>query len=137
MQTFSTKNKSRANSDVTFEYDDVTLTARRPKAATILDLAATTTGSDVERVTATMAMVEDSLVPDSRDYIMGRLRDPDDEMDIEDLVPVIEWLVAEFTSRPTPPPPASAGRRSSTGKPSTGRARPRASIPSASAPTGS
>jgi hypothetical protein len=41
------------------------------------------------------------LSDDDENYLMGRLRDPDDDFDFPDLGRIIRWLVSEVTGRPT------------------------------------
>ena len=51
-------------------------------------------------------------------------------LDVMVLVEVVQWLIGEWTARPTTPPSASTGSRRTTGTRSTVKQRPRASTSS-------
>lgn len=141
MKTFST---SEPSSDrlkiVDFELDGEKLSARRPKTAAFLALADTQDSQNpIDQVRAVKVFMDECLVPDSRDHIQDRLDDPDDEFDLDDIVPIINWLIEELstTSRPTGRPTASSGRPKRTGSRSTARSRAPVSTPANSTSTDS
>lgn len=82
---------------------------------------------------------------DDREYLSDRLEDPDDPFEIwvdEDyegvtLLSIWKAIVEEMSARPTSSGSGSSGSRSTTGKPSTDGARPKAKRRSSSLPTGS
>lgn len=124
---FTTKKKDPGK-EVSFTLDGVTLVGREPKKSSLLSLASVAGLDDpVQQVNAVMVYIEGMLVPESRAYVFDRLNDPDDDLDYEDLVPIMKGITEALSERPTPPPPASPGRRSQSGRPSTARSRSSAS----------
>lgn len=134
-KSFSTSGKAGERSTVEFDLDGVTLYARRPKMAVLLDLADVANRDTPEQVSAAMRFVDDCLLPGSADHLNARLYDPDDDLEIDDLVPILRWLMEEFTARPTTPPKPSQGPSQQTGRRSTARRRPTASTSSPSTST--
>jgi hypothetical protein len=126
---------------VDFTWDGQALTARQPKQATVANLVLSADATDVGFIlTSFKTFLVDVLEPDSYDYLIGRIEDPNDDLDFDSIDPMIRWLVEEFTGRPTQRPAASTRRPPSkrSGNPSTGRSRsPRASTPATSTPTAS
>lgn len=59
--------------------------------------------------------------------IVARLKDPNDDFDVDDLKKVVEGLIEESSGRPTTPLPDSGQRLDTSGKLSTGKPRKRAS----------
>jgi hypothetical protein len=83
--------------------------------------------------------------PQDRDHIQDRLEDPEDPFEIYvdehyegvTLLSIWKAIVEEMSARPTSSQPVSSGSRSTTGKPSTGTARPKATRRSTSRSTAS
>jgi len=145
MPDFSTGTTKKARKTAVFTMDGVSLTAQQPKALAFLDLA-DLADLDLEDpantprvLRATESFLNDCLDGNSRSYIQGRLYDPDDDFDVDDLVPILQWLAEEFTgkTRPTTPSSGSQATRARTGRGSTGRARSAVSTPPTSTPPGS
>jgi hypothetical protein len=119
---------------VDFALDGATLQAMRPKTVAFISLAETQDDETGWRqMQAVRDFMDECLLPDSRELIADRLEDPDDRFDVTDLVPIVNWLMGEFTTRPTGRPSGSSARPKRTGRPSTARSRStRASTPSTS-----
>lgn len=78
------------------------------------------------------------LVPDSATHFHERLYSRTDPLDLtREVMPALEWLVEEFTDRPTEPSPQSSTGRSDGGTTSTSGASVKASTPSTSPDAGS
>lgn len=138
-KSFNTNDTTREDrTAVTFAVDGETLTAYRPKSYALIEMAGATDSDDtIVQVRAIVNFMNETLDTDSREYIQRRLRDPDDPFDLEDLVPISQYLTERFSRRPTTRPKASAARPRKTGSASTGRARSRASTRSNSRQTDS
>lgn len=132
MKEFTTEKADDAERPfVEFKFDGVVLTARKPKTAAFVALVDVDDEDGAESARGVMRFVHDALTPDSRDLITKRLEDPDDDLDIATLVPLVNWVVEEFTAdRPTGPSNGSSAPPGPTGSSSTGRSRSRASTPS-------
>lgn len=121
-----------------FELDGETLYARRPKTNAFLALADFADSDDAYvQIRGVRTFMEECLIPESRGVIQERLDDPDDEFDLDDIVPIINWLIEEMSARPTGRPTASSGRPKRTGNRSTARSRSEVSIPEDSPSTAS
>lgn len=57
----------------------------------------------------------------SKEYVVGRLLDRDDPFGVSDLQPIIEWLIGEWSGRPTKSPTDFAPSRKTGGQSSTRR----------------
>lgn len=138
MKSFTTeKTDDEERPLVEFEFDGHMLTARKPKTAAFVALVRVNDDDGAESANGVMRFVRDSLTPESRAYLMKRLDDPDDDLDVENLVPLVNWVVEEFTGeegneRPTGPSNGSSPQRRRTGSTSTARSRSAASTPSTS-----
>lgn len=99
-KAFATSKKARDDEPVTFTLDERTYTAHRPKQSVFVALAAAA-GNTVEQIKVVPRFIDASLEPADRAHIAARLRDPDDDLDIDDLVPIFNYLMEEFTGRPT------------------------------------
>lgn len=129
---------------VEFTYDGEPLVARQPKQSTVANLVLVADSAKTDPIGVVRhfkAFLMDCLEPDSYDHLIGRIDDPDDDLDWNTLDPMVEWLVEEFVggSRPTKRPSASTRRPTSrkSGNPSTGRSRSSASTPATSTQTAS
>lgn len=119
---------------VEFEVDGATLQAMRPKTVAFINLAETQDDETGWRqMQAVREFMDECLLPDSRELIADRLEDPDDPFDISNMVPIVNWLMGEFTTRPTGRSSGSSARPKRTGQRSTARSRStRAKTPSPS-----
>lgn len=87
---------------VPFELDGTTFHAHRPKTSIFLMMAASGgSGRIGESMLEAVKFIDACLPPDERDIIADRLRDPDDDFDIDDLSAIFEYLVTQFSGRPT------------------------------------
>lgn len=133
MKQFTTEKKTSDDRPVeTFELDGTTLSARKPKTFAYLGLIAANDGEGAAAAQGALTFMEESLIPESREHLLKRLKDPDDDFDIDDLVEILNWVVDVFTEdeRPTGRSSGSSGPRKRTGSPSTARSRSKASTPS-------
>lgn len=123
---------------IDFNLDGTILTARKPKTAAFLHLVTTNDDEGQDQAQGVMDFVRGALTPESRKVVLARLDDPDDDLDISGLVPLVNWVIEEFTGddgggdRPTGPSNGSSPPRKRTGSSSTARSRSRASTPAAS-----
>ena len=144
MPEFQSEKKAPRHT-ATFTMDGTLLTAQAPKSMAMLDLAdlADLDMNDPANMPAVLRAVQsflnDCLDSPSRAHIQARLYDPDDDFDVDSLVPVLHWMTEEFTAkqRPTTPSSGSSVTRGRTGRASTARSRSTVSTPSTSAQTGS
>lgn len=72
-----------------------------PKQAAMMLPVLESGGSDASLVTGPVRWLIEGLGDDDTERIMGRLRDPDDDMDFEFLQGVINALVKQVSQRPT------------------------------------
>jgi hypothetical protein len=117
---------------VTFDLDGTSMTARKPKTYAMVDMANAADGDSLTQVKALIQFMNEVLDEKSRGHIQHRMADPDDTFDLEDLAPISNWLMEQFTGRPTTRSRASAARPRKTGSASTARARSQASTRSTS-----
>lgn len=119
---------------VDFALDGATLQAVRPKTIAFISLAQTQDDDTGWRqMQAVRDFMDECLLPESRELVADRLEDPDDNFDVSDLVPIVNWLMGEFTTRPTGRSSGSSARPRRTGQRSTARSRStRAKTPSTS-----
>ena len=137
VKSFTTRKSAEERTAITFTVDGETLTAYRPKSYALVELTEAAEGDTITQVKAIVAFMNETLDTKSRTYIQGRLRDPEDAFDLEDLVPISQFLTERFGRRPTTRSKASAARPRKTGSASTGRARSTASSRSTSRQTAS
>lgn len=79
-----------------------------------------------------MEILDAVMLPESAERFAARMNDPADPITIDDLRNVLEWLMEEYTGRPTVPPSTSASPQSESGTTSTDGLPPPASIPTGS-----
>ena len=139
VKSFSTEERpsEERREAVQFTVDGQTLTAHRPKSYALVELSTAADGDTITQVRAIVDFMNETLDEKSRAYIQKRLRDPDDVFDLEDLVPISQFLTERFARRPTTRSKASAARPRKTGSASTARARSKGSTRSTSRQTGS
>lgn|SRR5262245_2411144 len=100
------------------------LVAIQPKSALLLPLAKMAGGDDdLANAQVIEAFLDLVMEPESREYLQGRLMDPEDNLDVEDLTPIIQWLQETWTERPTGPRRGSGPQRRRTGQRSTAGVR--------------
>lgn len=80
-------------------------------------------GSVATESAAIMDLFRDVLPPDEFRTLRSRLKDPEDDVDLEMLQDVTAWLMEEWSTFPTEPSSASSTSRPRTGTRSTGRVR--------------
>lgn len=101
-KTFTSGSKPRK--PLTFALDDRTFTFTPPKlAGMVLDLL---DGSDDEEASNNAAQaafdwLSDGLPEEESELLVARLRDPDDPLDLPDVVEIIRWLLGKVADRPT------------------------------------
>lgn len=79
---------------------------------------------------AVIEILRDALPPAEYRIIRERIADPDDDVNLDMVKDVVQWLVSEWADFPTRPSSASSGSPASIGATSTGRAPGPGSIPS-------
>lgn len=128
-QSFEVKKRKvkRAAAEFTLADDpEVLLTAYKPKAAILLPIASLLNNAKHDELAEAQAIdmfLDMVLAAESRDYIKGRLNDPEDDLDVDDLTPIIEWLQGQWSERPTGSRAGSSPRSRTNGKRSTDHAR--------------
>lgn len=91
---------------ITFRLDDDTYTFTPPKVAGIVldlfDVTVTPGEEEAARSAARGAFdwLSSGLPEEESERIIGRLRDPDDPLDLPDVVEVIKWLLEKVSGRP-------------------------------------
>lgn len=81
---------------------------------------------------AVIDLFRDALPAEEYRTLRQRIKDPDDDVDLEMLQDVLMWLMGEWSAFPTVPASASSGSRPTSGAKSTGRAPGRGSTRSTS-----
>lgn len=106
-----------------FAVDGETLHARRPKDGqlAVLMTAASRHMPDNMRIATLIDFFVNVLDIESHHYVVGRLLDGDDEFGLEEVQDIMEWMVEEWTGRPTQPPSVSTQSRRTGGQKSTRR----------------
>lgn len=96
--TYTTPKREREIVEVPFVLDGEEYVARKPKDSVLVFLAAaqSDSASDADKVYAVMEFLRGSLTIASQHRIQSRLRDFDDPLEIQDLMPVIEGVSKEF-----------------------------------------
>jgi hypothetical protein len=101
------------------------LTARRPKMAIMLELLAAL-GDETNEIRQALALdglLDKVLVPDDVPLLRARLKDPDDDLDVLGLVPILTTLVGRWYGGPTTKPSGSPRTQRSSGRRSTASKR--------------
>jgi hypothetical protein len=90
----------------TFELDDRTIEFTAPKmSGLLLDIAS---GGETGSIAAVLNWLSDGLSEEDNDYIIERLRDPDDDLDFDIIQQIVEDLMEQVTDRPTKRRPGSS-----------------------------
>jgi hypothetical protein len=127
--TFPVVKRDRTNDLVHFQLDDddTVLVANRPKQAALLNVAKAVGGLDDADELGAAGMLDDLLDKiidaDSAAYLRERFDDPDDDLDLDVLEPIMKQLIGLWYGRPTGRRPGSSGSPQRTGKRSTVRRR--------------
>lgn len=127
MKEFTTAAKKEIAADsgaedaVTFKIDDEEIKAFRPSESQfILFMAAVGMGSTgTDGVAGVVNFLLSTLDAPSKSYIAGRLLDRDDPFGMDELQEIMEYLVEEWSGRPTESPSGSASSQPAGGQKST------------------
>lgn len=127
MKEFTTAIEKAESEDdeagIEFNIDGVLCTAYHPGDGQLAYLLASTgrhsTGQ--EQIAGLINFFVAVLDDDSHTYVVNRLLDRKDKFGIEQVQSVMEWLVSEWSSRPTKSPSDSTPSPPSTGRSSTER----------------
>ena len=111
--------------DVEFEFEAspgnfVQMTAHAPTTGQLALFLGHQEDANSGGVRALFSLLNDVLDDDSYRIIEAQLRDG---LDVDVIVEIVQYLVAEWAARPTGPPPGSSASRRTTGAGSTGRPR--------------
>jgi hypothetical protein len=141
MREFTTARERTEEPDgqIVFKLDGKELTAQKPKPAVFAYLtAASARGtSEADKIKAVLDFIEAVLLNNdpsaeragqtSRAHFRNRLLDPDDSLEIEDAVDLLQYLGEQWSGRPTSSPSGSSSGRRTSGRSSTAGARAKAS----------
>jgi hypothetical protein len=107
----------------TFTIDGNAIEAYRPGDGQLAILIAMTTrhSSDEEHIAGLINFFVSLLDSDGRNYVVQRLLDRRDKFGIVQVQAICNWLIGEWSGRPTRPSTGSTGSRSSGGRKSTQR----------------
>jgi hypothetical protein len=116
-RTFSSRPK--VLTPVTFELNDESFTAvPSVPGAKLLDFIADADSNDGGRAAqALVDFLEGAIIEDDRERFRNLIRDPEQSVEIEVIAEICEWLVGEYSQRPTTPPtqPSAGPSPSGTG----------------------
>lgn len=88
--------------------------------ARLLDFIADADSDDGGKAaSAIIEFLTDCVIADHKERFQEIIRDPDFSIDVEVLASICEFLVTEYTQRPTTAPPSSPDGQSSSGNGST------------------
>lgn len=96
--SYTTPKRNRPVIEVDFELDGQTYTARKPKNSVLVYMEASRSraASTADKLHAAMTFLDACLTPATQQAIQYRLRDPDDELELVDLFPIMGDLSEEF-----------------------------------------
>lgn len=108
---------------IEFEVDGFACTAYRPTEGQFAILMASTgRHSSMDDMVAGIINFVDGMLDDtSSAHLMKRLMDRKDKFELENVQEIMEWLIEEWTARPTQEPSGSTPSPASTGKTSKSR----------------
>jgi len=111
-----------------------TFHATKPTDEKLFLIAALVGDEDNEagEAAAVLEILRDSLSREEYQILRTRIADPDDDVNLDMIKDVVQWLMSEWSDFPTRPSSASSNSQDSTGERSTGRVRGKGSIPSIS-----
>src|SRR5262245_10270535 len=123
MKEFTTAVREAKPDDeqMTFTVDGRECTCYKPDAGQMAVLLATISrqNSWSQQVAGVINFFVEVLDQDSHAYLVGRLLDRTDPFGIDEVQDIIEWMVEEWTGRPTPSPSGSTPSRQNGGQRST------------------
>lgn len=107
----------------TFKVDGRELTCFPPEPAQLAVLMASTSRHTriSEQIAGTINFFVEVMDDDSATYLTQRLLNRTDPFGIEEVTEIMEWMIEEWTGRPTQPPSVSTRSRRSGGPRSTPR----------------
>lgn len=116
--SYTTKKRQRQVIEVEFELDGEKFTARKPKDSVMVYLTAASSeqASVADQMYATMQFINGCLTPAAQQRIQSRLRDWDDDLELDDLAELMEDLAKRFAEE--------SGNVGSTGRPLHPRRKP-------------
>lgn len=97
---------------------------REPDTGEIVMLLTDTQGRRAnlsQRLAALVDFMTEVLDEPSQEYVVQRMLDPKDAFGLEDLTPILEWMIEEFGGRPTRQPSDYLPSRKTAGRSSTQR----------------
>lgn len=101
--TFTTP--ARRTEPTTFTLDGETYEFTPPKTAgMVLDFIGANGAGEVTAVKSLFDWLGDGLPDEQMEHLTSRLRDPDDDLDIDTLSDVARSLIEAVAARPTPAP---------------------------------
>lgn len=86
---------------ITFTLDGDEYTFTPPKAAVLAISAISGDDDPTEQIKGMFDWLGNGMAQDQQDRLLARLRDPDDDLDLEDLSNVFQGLVEAAYGRPT------------------------------------
>jgi hypothetical protein len=103
---------------IEFKVDDVTCYADPPKPGQMAMVIAMTARHmpESEQVAGVVEFFNSVLVDSSRNHLIGRLMDPKDDFEAQEVMDIIQMMMEEWGARPTGSRSGSAGSRSGTGR---------------------
>jgi hypothetical protein len=112
-----------AGEDQTVKIDDREITFQAPTVSHIILMASMLEGAKDEKRRAAIIInwFFSMLPPLDRGYFETRLFDHADDFDLVNITEVIDYLMEQWSSRPTQPSSTSSGSHSPAGKKSTGK----------------
>lgn len=108
-----------------FQVDDRELTAYPPKDGQMMLFMAAMGENHTanESAAGVIDFLDGIFEDDDRLYFRGRLMDRKDAFGVKQIQDIFQWLVAEWSARPTMSPPVSTASPPSTGQNSTAKRR--------------
>ncbi len=104
--TKSYKTSTKTPKVLTFDLDDREFTFTAPKmSGLILQIAEK---GEAGGIAGLLNWLSDGLTEEDNDFIIERLRDPDDPLDFDVVQEIVEDLMAAASNRPTKPRRASS-----------------------------
>ena len=124
---------------IEFQVDGHPMRAYPPTEGQIAVVMASLTDytSDADKMAAIINFFVGVLDDDSHVTLVRRLMDRNDPFGFVELNEIMEWLMSEWSARPTKQPSDFTPSRQSAGRKSTGRVHSRGSTPSGSVPIAS
>ena len=105
MQEFVTSKKRRDGEldRLEFQIDGQPYAALRPKDWHLLELAVVnaTDAPEADKAAALRTFVATVFEEPGASMLLRRLRDPADDLDVADVGPIIEWLIGQWSGRPS------------------------------------